>query len=224
MFDKVLTIAEMVTVQFGGLIAIANLCAYWPLWGVATPEPDLSGNLNSGTVTGALLAAHAPVGRYAPYRFRALPFISNVEYINVSDSGIGTDTIVGITEWLVVTDRGFGTDVVCLQGEILVDNLSLPHVQRIHITEPTIKSTKPVPIGLPKQTYLGKQGRGGDVEGWTDSLENLKILQALADGAAHVIWLPDGTTFSAHVTSVIPRRSTTPDEYPYTIHMIERMD
>ena len=39
-----------------------------PLWGVADPEPDLSGNGNNGTVTGAVLADHAPVGRYTPSR------------------------------------------------------------------------------------------------------------------------------------------------------------
>jgi hypothetical protein len=39
--------------------------AIWPLWGVASPEPDLSGSGNNGTVTGATKADHAPVGRYA---------------------------------------------------------------------------------------------------------------------------------------------------------------
>ena len=221
--NVILTANEIAQLRTGRLIT-RGLAGYWPLWGLASSEADLSGNLNNGAVTGAVLANHPPVGRYAPYRFRALPLMSNVEYINVSDSGIGTDAIVGITEWLLITDTGFGTDIACLQGEILVDDLSLPHVQRIHITEPTIKSTKPVSIGLPKRKYLGKEGRSIDVEGWTESVEALSILQALADGAAHVIWLPDGTTLSAHITSVIPRRSTTPNEYPYMIHMVERMD
>lgn len=40
-----------------------------PLWAVASPEPNLSGKGNrNGTVTGAVLADHAPVGRYAPSR------------------------------------------------------------------------------------------------------------------------------------------------------------
>ena len=44
-----------------------SLKGYWPLWGAAFPEPDLSGNRNSGTQTGTLSAAdHAPVGPYAP--------------------------------------------------------------------------------------------------------------------------------------------------------------
>lgn len=45
----------------------ANLVGYWPLWGVASPEADLSGNARNGTVTGALRANHAPVGPHAPY-------------------------------------------------------------------------------------------------------------------------------------------------------------
>jgi len=36
----------------------------WPLWGVASPEADLSGNGNNGTVTGATAANHAPVAGY----------------------------------------------------------------------------------------------------------------------------------------------------------------
>lgn len=36
---------------------------YWPLWGVATTEIDLAGQQRSGTVTGATVADHAPVGR-----------------------------------------------------------------------------------------------------------------------------------------------------------------
>lgn len=42
------------------------LVLYLPLWGLASPEPDLSGNKNNGTVTGAVLADHAPIGSYTP--------------------------------------------------------------------------------------------------------------------------------------------------------------
>ena len=44
-----------------------SLVLYWPLWGVASLEPDLSGNANNGIVTGATVADHAPVG---PYKVR----------------------------------------------------------------------------------------------------------------------------------------------------------
>ena len=45
-----------------------NLKTHWPLWGIASPEPDLSGNGKHGTVTGASRIDHAPVGRYVPRR------------------------------------------------------------------------------------------------------------------------------------------------------------
>jgi hypothetical protein len=44
-----------------------NLELYWPLWGVASPEPDLSGHSLNGTVTGATLVNHAPVGPPIPF-------------------------------------------------------------------------------------------------------------------------------------------------------------
>lgn len=37
-----------------------SLQGYWPLYGAASPEPDLSGNLDNGTVTLATLANHSP--------------------------------------------------------------------------------------------------------------------------------------------------------------------
>lgn len=52
---------------------LANLQAYWPLWGVASPEPDLSGQGKNGTVTGAISADHAPVGPYVvPFSPRSI--------------------------------------------------------------------------------------------------------------------------------------------------------
>lgn len=36
------------------------LVGYWPLHGAHSPEPDLSGNVNNGTVTGTSVANHAP--------------------------------------------------------------------------------------------------------------------------------------------------------------------
>jgi len=41
-----------------------NLKAYWPLPGNSSPEADLSGNGNNGTVTGAIKGAHPPITPY----------------------------------------------------------------------------------------------------------------------------------------------------------------
>lgn len=223
-----LTQAEVTALHNGARIlsiAPAYLKGYWPLWGVATPEPDLSGNAYHGTVTGAVLADHAPVSRYAPMPRPPVTHAELViEYINVSDSGIGTDTILGIEEWLATYDTGAGTDTVYLQGELQIDGNPLPHIQRVHVSEPSNLSSKPLLEGLPSRRWVGKQGRTADFEGWTESLTILETVKALADGAAHWIQLPDGTAFSAHITRVDPHHPTSPDEYPYTLHADERMD
>jgi hypothetical protein len=42
----------------------SNLEMYMPLWGAGSPEADLSGKKNNGTLTGTTPAAHSPTGRY----------------------------------------------------------------------------------------------------------------------------------------------------------------
>jgi hypothetical protein len=63
------------TLTLGQMKALASVCpvggaarrmgfpqpaGYFPLWGVASPEPDLSGNVLNGTLTGTSPAIHAP--------------------------------------------------------------------------------------------------------------------------------------------------------------------
>ena len=38
-----------------------SLAGYWPLWGLSSPEPDLSGSANNGTLHGTSQADHAPL-------------------------------------------------------------------------------------------------------------------------------------------------------------------
>jgi hypothetical protein len=47
------------------LIRRGALVGYWPLDGLASPEPDLSGNLNNGTITGSPTLASGPP--FAPF-------------------------------------------------------------------------------------------------------------------------------------------------------------
>lgn len=69
-WDAALSAAELAALAKGVsplLIRPANLKGYWPLWGVGSPEADLSGNKNNATITGTVNAAnHAPTGPYAP--------------------------------------------------------------------------------------------------------------------------------------------------------------
>lgn len=65
-----LTAAEMLALAKGVSplrVRPASLFMYIPIFGVADPEADLSGNARNGTVTGSpVLANHAPVGQQIP--------------------------------------------------------------------------------------------------------------------------------------------------------------
>jgi len=184
-------------------------------------EADLSGYRHNGTVTGAVAANHAPVGRYVPMPRPFLPMPSGVEYINVSDSAVGTDTVVGITEWLTITDTGTGTDIAYLLGEVLIDGLRLDHCLRIRVSDPTNIASKPVSAGLPTRLYLGKQGRTLALEGWVPTVAELNTLTTLADGTVHEIQLPTGSRISVHIPNVNPIRPIEPGKYPYVISAVE---
>lgn len=63
-WNAALAAAEIAALAAGALprhVRPQNLVAYWPLFGLLSPEPDLSGNGQSLTVTGATAANHAPV-------------------------------------------------------------------------------------------------------------------------------------------------------------------
>lgn len=59
-----LTVAEITALATGArphTIRPASLNAYWPLDGISSPEPDLSGNARNGTVTGTTIASGPPI-------------------------------------------------------------------------------------------------------------------------------------------------------------------
>ncbi|TAL13938.1 hypothetical protein EPN95_04595 [Patescibacteria group bacterium] len=62
-FNVQLALEELQMLMRGKIPRRTSLIGHWELYGVASPEPDFSGNQNNGTVTGAVLADHAPVGR-----------------------------------------------------------------------------------------------------------------------------------------------------------------
>ena len=66
-YSSALTDTELDAIGRGMIMASFNrtdLVGLWPMWGVSSPEPDLSGKQQNGTVVGATLAGHAPVGPY----------------------------------------------------------------------------------------------------------------------------------------------------------------
>ena len=122
---------------------------------------------------------------------------------------------------ITITDTGLGTDIAYLLGEVVIDGQEIEHALTIHITEPTIISSKPIPDELPSRTYLGKQGRGLEITGWVSTVAELNTLTALADGAIHYVWLPTGTRIPVHIVQVQPTRPIEPNEYPYVISAVE---
>lgn len=61
----------------------SSVKGYWPLYGLASPEPDLSGGALHGTVSGPVASSHAPVGRYVPAPRWTLP----LDVIGAAPSG-----------------------------------------------------------------------------------------------------------------------------------------
>lgn len=68
--DKELNANEIIHNMRLGYVK-GNLKAFLPLHGANSPEADFGGLKNNGTVTGAILANHAPVGNYlVPFSLR----------------------------------------------------------------------------------------------------------------------------------------------------------
>lgn len=60
MYKRVLTLTEINQIMIKPGSITDSLVGYWPLWGVNSPEIDLSGNGNTGTVTGATSSSDGP--------------------------------------------------------------------------------------------------------------------------------------------------------------------
>lgn len=56
-------VQSLATGQSPANVQRANLVGYWPLLGLASPEPDLSGNLISAALTGTAAVNHCPCRR-----------------------------------------------------------------------------------------------------------------------------------------------------------------
>jgi hypothetical protein len=90
----------------------------------------------------------------------------------------------------------------------MIDDLTLPHVQSIIISNPATMSTKKVQGGsLPRRKMIGKLGRTVTIEGWTDQQSEVDALEALVDGVTRVFYPPSGDSFAVLVTGFNPDRT-----------------
>ena len=78
LWDVALSAAEVAALASGVTplhMRPGNLVAYWPVWGLHSPEIDLTSNGNNMTVTGPVKAGHAPVTLYTPKWAATVPLI-----------------------------------------------------------------------------------------------------------------------------------------------------
>lgn len=71
-------------------IRTSSLAGYWPLDGLASPEPDLSGNARNGSLTGTSFGAGPPAALLTPRRPLFLPVTAITTTFKRSFSPIGT--------------------------------------------------------------------------------------------------------------------------------------
>ena len=93
MWNVVLSAGEIAAYMAGGRpaqIRPASLIGWWPLDGLQSPEPDLSGNKNNGTLTGTAYVPGPPVNLFTRKRANWLEVASsgtNVNLVAVAATG-----------------------------------------------------------------------------------------------------------------------------------------
>jgi hypothetical protein len=85
------------------------------------------------------------------------------------------------------------------------DNIDLPHVKAIEVTEKAnIETRGVVDASLPHREFMGHFGRQVKVDGWIESLDDIDAIQSLQDGQLHSVTLPTGDSFPARLLNVTP--------------------
>ena len=64
LWDVILSVGEVKSAMACENVRTDSLRSHPPFWALSTTEADLSGNVNNGTVTGAVSADHPPCGPY----------------------------------------------------------------------------------------------------------------------------------------------------------------
>jgi hypothetical protein len=162
-------------------------------------------------------------------------------YLTPADSGYGWETQYGgLTTYFFIYDASaFAVETISTPGTIVVleeglfaefawctkptspmiDDLALPHVQSIIISDVASMSDKKVQGGsLPRRKMVGKEGRKVTIEGWTDEQSDIDILEALMNGATRTFYHPSGDSFAVLVTAFNPNLRV--DEFDRRIYSL----
>ena len=62
LWNRAISAAEAAAIYYRGPLAVPSGLVFWQRLGMGSPEPDWSGNVNNGTLTGTTVADHPPVG------------------------------------------------------------------------------------------------------------------------------------------------------------------
>jgi hypothetical protein len=173
-------------------------------------------------VSGIITITDSGAGVEAPSMAASIPIsdsavgsesVSPTSSLTIADSGLGLENVT-TPGTLTVIDEGKGAEFAwrIKPSSPMIDDLALPHVLSIRISDPATMSDKKVQGGsLPRRTMMGKPGRTVDVEGWSDSQTEIDAFDALRDGLRHAFYHPSGDSFGVLVTGFEP--SQTVDEY-----------
>lgn len=167
------------------------------------------------------------IGSYSFWNYCTENFMTDGAFIGVTDSGIGTETILSPIA-VLVTDYVVGVDIAYrVENEISIDGTLLPCVEKVNVTEKTVIKSSPIDYALPIRQQVGRMGRELVIEGWAATLAELQTVKDLADGEDHRVMLPTGDGFMAHVRETDPLRDAMTDalgRYRYSLMVIERVD
>ena len=180
-------------------------------------------------ISGIITIPDSGVGVEAPSLVASIP---------ISDSAVGSETVTP-TSAFTVADSGLGLENVTTPGTLtvidegkgaefawrrkpstpMIDDLALPHVLSIRISDPATMSDKKVQGGaLPRRKMVGKPGRIVEIEGWTKDQDDIDDMEALVDGTARTFLHPSGDSFAVLVTDFDPESRV--DEYDRRIYRL----
>lgn len=169
-----------------------KIIGYWPLYAAHSPEPDLSGNVNSGTLTGTTLGNHPP----------CVPWPPKAPMLGASGGGGGPTcgpptypcSDANVTNAVALTTRPFFgvTGMGSYAAAPGAANPGSPAIDNAPVYRLT-DSTLSYGGGASKSMFTNRSGAGFDFT-WSLSSSNQRWLYTADNGAVGYFWLCVETT------------------------------